>query len=240
MSDGYVEMTTIGTTSTIATDWPTVRQGDVLGGADHWGGSAYVSWIEIDPNDVTGNTVYVTNSRFGATTKIFRTTDAGATWEDITNNLPDIPVHTVVVQPGNSQTIFIGTDLGVFVSQDNGATWASMNASSQFTNTVVEALEFRTESNTTLYAFTHGRGAWRLLVAGQLAQVYVNASHGGSNLGSSDNPYTDVQDGIDNVQTGGVVNVAGGIYLVNTPLTINRAMTLRQWQTGDVVIQSND
>jgi hypothetical protein len=49
---------------------------------------------------------------------VWRSLDgAGAT------GLPDIPVHSLVVDPDDSQRLYRGTDLGVMVSVDGGASW---------------------------------------------------------------------------------------------------------------------
>ncbi len=154
LSGGTVQGTTTATTATSATVWADL--------SPTWGGSAYVSWLEVDGNDLVNNTVYATNSRFGGgVSHVMRSTDGGTTWTDITNNLPDIATHCIVVQPGFSSNLFVGTDLGIFVSTDTGATWASMNTP-DFANVVVESMEFQDASS--LYLFTHGRGAWRATV----------------------------------------------------------------------------
>jgi len=57
---------------------------------------------------------------------VFKSADGGATWtladgNQIAGNvnaIPDIPAHSVVVDPNNNQRIYVGTDLGVFVSLD--------------------------------------------------------------------------------------------------------------------------
>ncbi|HSE36618.1 MAG TPA: hypothetical protein VLG74_04890, partial [Blastocatellia bacterium] len=65
------------------------------------------------------------------------------------------------VDSSNSGTLYVGTDIGVFVSLDGGATWARENTG--FANTVVESLTIGSVGNTlNLFAFTHGRGAWRV------------------------------------------------------------------------------
>jgi len=51
----------------------------------------------------------------------------------------------------------VATDIGVFVSLDGGATWARENTG--FANVIVESLKIR---GNYLYAFTHGRSAWRV------------------------------------------------------------------------------
>ena len=66
-----------------------------------------------------------------------------------------------MVDSSNSQTLYLGTDIGVFVSLNGGATWARENTG--FANVVVESLAIGSVgSSLNLFAFTHGRGAWRV------------------------------------------------------------------------------
>ncbi|HEX8409330.1 MAG TPA: hypothetical protein VF883_10720, partial [Thermoanaerobaculia bacterium] len=86
--------------------------------------------------------------------------DSGATWTPIDGNLPDIPVHSIAIDPTRNARLYLGTDLGVFVSLDRGATWAVENTG--FANAVTETvLIARGADGPAIYAFTHGRGAWR-------------------------------------------------------------------------------
>lgn len=54
---------------------------------------------------------------------VYRTSNNGMTWEDISGNLPDFPVNSFVVDPVNQGTYFAGTDGGVFITQNQGVTW---------------------------------------------------------------------------------------------------------------------
>jgi photosystem II stability/assembly factor-like uncharacterized protein len=119
----------------------------------------FISSVAFDPQDE--NIAYATSSTFGQN-HIFRSTDAGATWTPIDNlglpnGIPDIPVHSIVVDPADSRRLFVGTDLGVFVSIDTGANWMVENGG--FANTPTETLEFEGRN---LFAFTHGRSAYRV------------------------------------------------------------------------------
>ncbi len=54
---------------------------------------------------------------------IFKTTDFGATWTDISGNLEDIPVNDILPDPDFPGRLYAGTDFGVYYSNDDGETW---------------------------------------------------------------------------------------------------------------------
>ncbi len=124
--------------------------------------SGYVSWLTFDPADA--NTAYATYSTFGGT-HVFKTIDGGATWSGIdgtgTGALPDMPVNTIAVDPATSN-LYVGTDMGVFVSLDGGQSWALELTG--FPNSVTDALVMHVDptGGRSVFAFTHGRGVWRV------------------------------------------------------------------------------
>jgi len=73
-----------------------------------------------------GDNVYVTLSGFG-TSHLFRLSGNNNLWEDIGVGLPDLPTSAVAVDPEDPKNIYIGNDLGVWVSTDYGITWFSFN-----------------------------------------------------------------------------------------------------------------
>jgi photosystem II stability/assembly factor-like uncharacterized protein len=89
--------------------------------------------------------------------KIFRTENLGSTWEDITNNLPDVPVHCALIMPYNTDEIWIGTDIGVFISTNNGQSWS-------YSTNGLPAVSVRRLKivNQEIVAVTHGRGIWSM------------------------------------------------------------------------------
>ncbi len=114
--------------------------------------------ITVTPD---GRNAYVTFGGYlGLPSKhVFRTTDAGSTWTNISNNLPDVPVLDIKVDPTDPNDIFLGTDVGVFRSTNGGATWATFNAG--LPNVPVYGLAFHPVTND-LWAATYGRGVWRV------------------------------------------------------------------------------
>jgi hypothetical protein len=121
----------------------------------------YVSSLAFDPHQPT--VLYATYSTFGGA-HVWRSADHGASWQPIDGSgaarLPDVPVHTLVVDPVDRQRLYVGTDVGVFLSLDGGATWAIENTG--FPNVQVEALTISSAAPHYLFAFTHGRSAWRV------------------------------------------------------------------------------
>ncbi len=114
---------------------------------------AYITRIITAPNDPS--TAYVTYSGFVASNKVFKSTNYGQTWTNISGNLPNIPVNCLVANPYVQNNLFAGTDLGVFSSIDGGTTWVQDN--SGLANVSVFDLDYRALDNT-MYAATHGRG----------------------------------------------------------------------------------
>jgi hypothetical protein len=67
------------------------------------------------------------------------------------------PCNTIGIDPKNTSIIFIGTDVGVFVSKDRGDTWNPFGTGLPVV--VVDDIRI-TETGNLIYAATHGRGMW--------------------------------------------------------------------------------
>ena len=112
-----------------------------------------VTDIYADPIDF--NRAVVTYSGTG-TPHVWLTTDAGVNWTNISNGLPDIPFNAVTGVPGTTR-LFVGADVGVYESADNGATW-SIGGTGLPNVRVLDLLYQRQTGN--LYATTFGRGVF--------------------------------------------------------------------------------
>lgn len=72
------------------------------------------------------NTVYVSQSGFREddwSAYLWKSTDQGKTWTSIAGNLPHETINVVREDPKNKDILYVGTDLGVYVTFDGGATW---------------------------------------------------------------------------------------------------------------------
>ena len=149
LSDGCYHYNTAALSAPNSGIWP--GGGSIVTG--------YISSMAWDPANTS--VAYATVSTFNVN-NVFKTTNGGVSWTPSVGTgitaLPQIPVHSVVVNPTNSSEVFVGTDLGVFTSIDGGASWYRENTG--FANVVVEWLAINETAPHRLFAFTHGRGAW--------------------------------------------------------------------------------
>jgi hypothetical protein len=92
---------------------------------------------------------------FGA--YLYKTTDFGETWTDITNNLPEEPINVVREHHQNPNLLFVGTDFAVYVSVDGGGSWTKMK-NNMPTNPAYD-IKIHPRENDLIVA-THGRGIY--------------------------------------------------------------------------------
>jgi hypothetical protein len=118
----------------------------------------WVTRVAVDP--ANADVAYATFSGFrsgDATPHVVKTTDGGASWTNISGNLPAAPANEIVVVPGGK--LVVGTDVGVFLSSDGGATWLSVGEGLP----AVPILDIRFhEGTSTITAATFGHGIQRV------------------------------------------------------------------------------
>jgi photosystem II stability/assembly factor-like uncharacterized protein len=107
---------------------------------------------------------------------VWQTRDGGATWQSITGNLPDAPVFDVKIHPAVPGWLYAATSVGVFTSQDGGATWSTTNEGPA--NIRVRELFWIDAS--TLGAATYGRGMYKAAVASGGPPSYQDLWWGGT------------------------------------------------------------
>jgi hypothetical protein len=119
-----------------------------------------ISRIAVDPNDA--NHVLLSVAGYTATRKIFETfnaNNAAPNWVNITRNLPNVPINTIVIDNNAANTIYIGSDIGVFVTNDNRVNWI------MYTNGLPATRVYDLQINNAIspariYAATFGRGIY--------------------------------------------------------------------------------
>ncbi|MFC2161986.1 hypothetical protein ACFLRX_10090, partial [Acidobacteriota bacterium] len=113
--------------------------------------------VDLVTSPKNGDIVYAALSGFGFS-HVFRLSGNSPAWEDIGIGLPDLPTNAVAVDPEDPENIYIGNDLGVWVSTDYGKTWFSFNDGLPEAVLVMD-LSIQ-ESSRKIRAVTHGNGVY--------------------------------------------------------------------------------
>jgi hypothetical protein len=125
----------------------------------------YVGRVAIDPTNP--NVAYVALNGYGlaAGQHVWKTTNllGGApTWSPAGSGIPDVPTNNLAIDPLNPNTLFAGTDIGVFQSTDGGANWLPFNTG--LPRVPVFGMEFQ-PVHRVLRVATHGRGIYEYAFA---------------------------------------------------------------------------
>ena len=121
--------------------------------ADRW-----VSRVFASPSNAA--TAFVAKNGFrndDFSAYLYETTDAGHSWKSIAGDLPAAPVNVIVQDRRNPHLLFVGNDIGVFVSIDDGGHWSRLKANLP-TVAVHDLLVHPREQD--LVLATYGRALW--------------------------------------------------------------------------------
>lgn len=119
----------------------------------------WVTSIVVDPTNASH--VYVSFSDYkqgNLAANVWQTTDGGATWANISGNMPNAPVWMLTYDQPRAQ-LYATTDFGVFFLKNGQKNWARLGVG--LPNAPVFDLKF-TGDGSTIYAATFGRGIFRL------------------------------------------------------------------------------
>jgi photosystem II stability/assembly factor-like uncharacterized protein len=193
----------------------------------------YPTDINVNPNN--SSEVYATFGGFG-TGHVYKTSNAGLNWNNISGNLPDIPHQSVVVDPLYPQNVYAGNDLGVYVTTNGGAMWY------EYRNGMPYALVFDLTivyPNRHIRATTHGNGVYER----SLVQFPVGISQLGNevpkkfalyqNYPNPFNPVTKIKFDIPAGTSGALARM--NIYDISGKLVIsllNKSMNAGKYEVG--------
>jgi hypothetical protein len=137
--------------------------------------NTYISGLATHPTE--DSTAYVLFSLSDAP-KVLRTRNLGKSWEDISgfgtnsessNGFPDVIVHSLIVMPHNPNIIWVGTDIGIFESTDNGLSWHIANNGLP----TVSVYQMKISGDQVVIA-THGRGIWSVTIPELLNAPFIS------------------------------------------------------------------
>lgn len=231
-------------------------------------GSAIGS-IAIEPSNtqtavVTYENFTGINPAFGRTKHIFRTTDNGATWTDLSGttgggpaNYPDLPTHSVVIDPGTSpHSIIVSNDAGVMRSLDNGLTWQRLGVGLPTVDSTQLALDYGADPPV-LRVGTYGRSSFQLTTpTGPVLAVNTDLGFGNVGVGQRATRIVQVFNvGTSDLHISGISKLSGDASFSIFPapptpttlqpgeeldFTVQFAPTVRGPQTAIFHIQSDD
>ncbi|MEA2609029.1 MAG: hypothetical protein QOJ75_1272, partial [Chloroflexota bacterium] len=160
--------------------------------------SATPTWIRVDRTPLPARPVasiavdrsnsriaYLAYSGFNRATPgmpghVFKTTDAGEHWTNISTNLPDAPVNSILLDPSYPSTLYAGTDVGPMVTYNGGSSWERLGTGHPNVNVWQLALD---TTNRLLRSGTHGRGAWSMSDGATLPALVVSKTDSGAPVG---------------------------------------------------------
>lgn len=90
---------------------------------------------------------------------VYKSEDYGKTWTDISEGIPGGPVNVIAEDPKYDDVLYVGTDLGVYVSTDDGESWNILGQ--DLPNPFVHDLKVH-ERDSVAVIGTHGRGVFTL------------------------------------------------------------------------------
>lgn len=132
-------------------NWENIRNGAV---PERWVSRIVASQYEL-------GTVYMTQTGRrddDFQVYVWKSTDFGDNWTDISGEIPVGPVNVIREDPVNPQILYVGTDAGVYVSKNQGKNWEVLG---DLPFAYVHDLAIHPRDNMIIIA-THGRGMWVL------------------------------------------------------------------------------
>jgi hypothetical protein len=132
-----------------------------------------ISSVFVDPHDATGNTLYVTiegaEDLSHQVRTVYRTTDGGAHWADLTSNLPHVPANSIVIDPQDAQTAYVATDEAVYSTRQvancanpSANCWSVFGSGLPYAPVTQLSATPPATSPNVLVAGTYGRGIWQI------------------------------------------------------------------------------
>ena len=97
---------------------------------------------------------------------VYKSTDGGKSWNPSGNGLLDAQVNALVVNPANPNTVYAGTDKGLFKSTNSGQSWTGVHGGA------IASIAIPENAPTTLYVGTYA------LLGGTSAGVFKSIDEG--------------------------------------------------------------
>ncbi len=190
-----------------------------------------ISNIELHPTDP--GVIWVTQGGFSDGEKLYRSDNFGRGWNNLSGNLPNIPVRAVFYDDVEND-LYVGTEMGVFYSDADNIDWVLMDNGLPFTQ--INEFELQKETRK-LYIATYGRGMYEY----QLPKT-VSSSNDiiTSKINVSPNPATDffnIDFNTNNIKSVNIYDIKGQLVFTKNTSDKNLNVPTNQWASGVYMIQ---
>ncbi len=157
-----------------------------------------------------------TNSGGNDANSVFLSTSGGdGDWTDISGDLPNVPISAVAFDPNDADTLYAGTDVGVYRTTDLGQGWHAFD--NGIPNVMITDLHVDPEDNL-MYAATMGRGMYKISIAPSAA----------------DEPEVDLYLRDSVLDTGERFPTPSGL-----PNPVDPNDTVRKWESADIKVNTS-
>lgn len=148
----------------------------------------WVTRVAADPDDAATGYVTFSGYRYDSyIAHVYKTTDYGMSWENISGNLPEAPANDIIIDPSLDSMIYLATDFGMFYTDDNGQHWNSFGPT--LPNVPIVDLTLNNETRD-LVAATYGRSMYTYDLA-NIVGTEEPAAAMEQNISIYPNPFTD-------------------------------------------------
>jgi hypothetical protein len=81
----------------------------------------------VAPHPTSPNIAYALINGWGAGERVYKTTNKGINWTNVTGNLPNIPVSSLIAHPTDNNKLYLGTEMGCYKTSNAGVEWMRWN-----------------------------------------------------------------------------------------------------------------
>lgn len=207
-----------------------------ISGAANIGNNVTIESIDFSASN--NDLIYVTSKGYNDTNKVFKSTDGGTSFTNISSDLPDVIINKILYQQAaNSTTLFVATNIGVYYTIDDGQKWTKLG--SGLPNVDVKDIEINYTAEK-LVAATFGRGLWSIDISSaslNTESVYKAVLNFGiyPNPVTNDNLKISIKEDLNNLNYE-IYNIVGGIVKkgklnatkdINTSQLVNNVYLVR-------------
>jgi hypothetical protein len=116
----------------------------------------------VHPSNPT--TLYATRTNYSNGNKVYKSTNGGVSWTNISGTLPNIPANSITFHNDGNETLYVGMDVGVYYRNNNTSDWVLYNT--DLPNVQITDIEAKEDTNEIIVG-TYGRGVWKADAVGE-------------------------------------------------------------------------